>query len=143
MMVPHHMMAIEMARLELSNGSHAELEQAARKIITAQQAEIAQMKALRKRLYRSASAPTAMSTHEMENMGMTMPAQMAGMRPFDKLFIDQMIPHHAGAITMARVALMHSKNATIRRLAQAIYVDQSREIGELIGWRLRWYGRGI
>jgi uncharacterized protein (DUF305 family) len=52
MMVPHHVMAIEMVELELSQGSHAQLEQTARGIIAAQQGEIATMKALRKRLLR-------------------------------------------------------------------------------------------
>ena len=46
MMIQHHEGAIEMAQAELNDGENSEATQLAQKIITDQQAEISQMKAL-------------------------------------------------------------------------------------------------
>jgi uncharacterized protein (DUF305 family) len=64
-------------------------------------------------------------------MGMTDPEELAARRPFDRAFIDAMIPHHESAIEMAGVALDESENAEIRRIAGAIVQAQESEIAEM------------
>jgi uncharacterized protein (DUF305 family) len=80
-----------------------------------------------------------MNPVDMANTGMLMPDQLAQQHPFDRTFIDSMIPHHASAIDMASVALMRSTNPDIRRIARAIVDAQSQEIGQMIQWRKLWY----
>lgn len=46
----------------------------------------------------------------------------------DKDFVTMMIPHHQGAIDMARAVLRSSRNEAVRRLAQEIIVTQEDEI---------------
>lgn len=46
----------------------------------------------------------------------------------DKDFVTMMIPHHQGAIDMARAVLRSSRNDAVRRLAQEIIVTQEDEI---------------
>lgn len=46
----------------------------------------------------------------------------------DRDFVSMMIPHHQGAIDMARAVLRSSHNEAIRRLAQEIIVTQEDEI---------------
>jgi uncharacterized protein (DUF305 family) len=76
-------------------------------------------------------------------MGMMMdPQQLANQKPFDKAFIDAMIPHHQSAIYMARVALEKSKNTKIKELAQNIISAQQREIEQMTQWRQQWYPEG-
>lgn len=55
----------------------------------------------------------------------------------DADFRIQMIPHHQGAIDMARVALRRATDPWTRQLAEAIIVEQQREIRDMQGWLAR------
>jgi uncharacterized protein (DUF305 family) len=46
----------------------------------------------------------------------------------DADFVAEMIPHHQGAIDMAKAELRHGRNEQLRRLAQEIIVTQQQEI---------------
>jgi uncharacterized protein (DUF305 family) len=45
-----------------------------------------------------------------------------------------MIPHHQGAIDMAKAELIYGKDPVMRRLAQEILVDQQSEIDAMHLW---------
>jgi uncharacterized protein (DUF305 family) len=60
--------------------------------------------------------------------------------PFDQQFIDMMVPHHEGAVEMARIALQRASRPEIRQLAEAILRTQSAEIEQLRAWRQAWFG---
>jgi hypothetical protein len=49
----------------------------------------------------------------------------------DADFVAMMVPHHQGAIDMARAVLRYGKNEQIRRLAQEIIVEQQQEIAAM------------
>jgi uncharacterized protein (DUF305 family) len=81
-----------------------------------------------------------MSQEQMRGMGMMMdPQQLANREPFDKAFIDAMIPHHQSAIEMSRVALENSDNPRIKELAENIISAQQEEIEQMKQWRQQWY----
>jgi hypothetical protein len=49
----------------------------------------------------------------------------------DRDFAAMMIPHHQGAIDMAKAELRHGRNELLRRIAQEIIVDQQQEIAAM------------
>jgi uncharacterized protein (DUF305 family) len=63
----------------------------------------------------------------------------AGDAEFDLRFINAMIPHHEGAVTMAQDALSKSKRPEIKKLAQSIITSQQKEIEQMKQWRQAWY----
>ncbi|WP_082077373.1 DUF305 domain-containing protein [Bradyrhizobium sp. LTSPM299] len=46
----------------------------------------------------------------------------------DRDFVEMMVPHHQGAVDMAKTELEYGRNARLRRLAQQIVATQQREI---------------
>ena len=141
-MVPHHQGAIDMAEVALENAEHPELLQLAENVISTQQAEIEELRAIKEQEFGTSEVPMQMSPEEMEMMGMEDPAELANQRPFDEAFINAMIPHHQSAIDMAQVALDESDNPAIRDLAGRIVEDQTREIEQMRGWLEEWYSGG-
>jgi uncharacterized protein (DUF305 family) len=49
-------------------------------------------------------------------------------------FRTHMIPHHQGAVEMAKVVLKHTKDPETKRMAQKIIDDQEKEIAEMQDW---------
>jgi uncharacterized protein (DUF305 family) len=142
-MVPHHQGAIAMAEVALENAEHEEIIELSRNIISSQQAEIEELKAIKKVEFGTSNVPMEMSQEQMRSMGMMMdPQQLAKREPFDKAFIDAMIPHHQSAIEMAELAYRESDNPRIKELARDIIVAQKQEIEQMKQWRMEWYPQG-
>jgi uncharacterized protein (DUF305 family) len=59
----------------------------------------------------------------------------------DKDFVTHMIPHHQGAIEMARVELKYGKDPELRKLAKNIIRAQRDEIGVMERWQSRHDGK--
>jgi Tfp pilus assembly protein PilV len=66
------------------------------------------------------------STAAMNRMMTAMQIQPSGNADSD--FVAMMVPHHQGAIDMARAELLYGQNETLRRMAQEIIVTQQSEI---------------
>jgi len=146
-MIPHHQSATEMARVAEKQAEHPETKQLAAAIITAQEKEIDQMRAWYKEWYGADQIPpvdqemmdSMTPGMDMGDMGMEA-ADLTNAKPFDRAFIDAMIPHHERAIAMAQTALKQADHPEIRRLAEEIISSQQKEIVQMKQWRKAWYG---
>jgi len=61
----------------------------------------------------------------------------------DSHFIEQMIPHHQDAITMAEIALEKATHQEIKNLSSDINRSQSAEIDQMKVWYKEWFATDV
>jgi uncharacterized protein (DUF305 family) len=140
-MTAHHQGAIEMAEVAQKRGEHPEVRQLADNIISAQKGEMSVMDTIGRDMH-------AMGMHEGGHMGMSQSQMGMEMdmpmlqraKPFDRAFIDMMVPHHQGAIAMAKQLLEKGEQPALRKMANDIISAQTDEIAQMRKWRKAWYG---
>ena len=151
MMVPHHESAVAMAEIALERAEHPEIKQLAGEIVAAQESEIEQLRAWRADWFGSDQTPgmeampmlpgMEMEGHDMGGT-MDMTADVEALReaePFDKAFIEAMIPHHESAIAAAKLAQAQAEQPEVIELAAEIIAAQEREIAQMQEWLEAWY----
>lgn len=154
MMVPHHQSAIEMAKVAQERATHDELRSLADDIVSAQEAEIAQLREWRQAWFGSAETPgmdamplmPGVDMPGMEGMPMDgtmdMTVDVEALRTaeaFDRAFIEAMIVHHESAIGAAGIIGAASDRPELRQIATGIIEAQQREIDQMQGWLISWY----
>ena len=132
-MIPHHQQAVEMADIVLGKtGVDSRVTDLAKKIKAEQDPEIVTMTGWLKAW--GQPSPTAMSGMTMNGMmsQSDMDALTNASGPdSSKLFLQQMIQHHQGAIDMANEELTTGKNADALALAKSIVSSQTAEIATM------------
>ena len=78
------------------------------------------------------SAATA--AFKAANMKMHKDMDIAFTGDADADFVRGMIPHHQGAIDMAKAMLAHGKDPELKALATSIIADQEKEIATMRDW---------
>lgn len=61
----------------------------------------------------------------------------------DAHFIEQMIPHHEDAITMAKLAQTKAQKPEVKQLAENIISSQGKEIDQMKTWYKDWFGKDV
>lgn len=84
-------------------------------------------------------SPVAAFQHGMDSVMVVMDEgmrRMTGANPndIDASFAAMMVPHHQGAVDMARLQLLYGKDPALRRLAQSIIAEQQVEIQQMQAW---------
>jgi uncharacterized protein (DUF305 family) len=127
MMIPHHQQAIVMSDLALSNTSNPDVLALAEQIKAAQEPEIAQMKKwgdVDTHSHMGHVMSGMLTDDEIETLKNSRDLE------FDRLFLEGMIKHHEGAITMTEM-IDESDNPEVRALAQTIVTTQRAEIDKM------------
>ena len=143
-MIHHHNGAIMMAKMVLGKTERPELKAFAQKVIDDQSKEIDYMKQLREQWY--AGKPQAVN--------MEMPGMVGGMKimtgehmkemdqmppaHFDDHFLNMMIAHHEGAVTMSKEAQKKAEHPEVKQLADKIIQAQGPEIEQMKKWKEMW-----
>lgn len=130
MMIPHHNQAVAMSELAPTHTENKDILALAARIKAAQAPEVNRMTAWLASAGESATAHDGMLMEGMlTNQQMTELASANG-RSFDKLYLEGMIQHHKGAITMLKM-IETSQNIEVMGLAGAIRETQTQEISEM------------
>lgn len=135
MMIPHHEQAVEMADLALQNDTaSAEVKALAGQIKAAQDPEIQTMKAwLSQWGAQESNGPMGHgSGGMMSDQDMSSLSSASG-AAFDTMWLDMMIEHHQGAVTMAQDVLATTSNPDVTKLATAVVEGQQKEIATMQG----------
>lgn len=138
-MLGHHRGAVDMAKIQLKYGDNETMLQLAQKIIDNQQIEI---DTLNKWLasHPDASKPKpnteAMQQAYARSMDVLHGDMVLGIAdPVpDVAFARGMLPHHMGAVEMAKIELKYGTNEEMRQLAQEIINTQQTEIELMQKW---------
>lgn len=136
-MIPHHQGAIDMAEIMLKYGRDPSVKKLANEIIAAQKKEIAQMRGW---LQKNASlpagpdAPAAAKAFTEVNAKMHKDMTMTFSGKADIDFMKGMIPHHEGAVDMAKVQQRFGKDPELRKLADDVMRTQNEEIALMRDW---------
>jgi uncharacterized protein (DUF305 family) len=130
-MIPHHQSAVDMAEIALERSETPETRAVAEAIITAQEAEIAQMTMWLSDWHGRNPSGDA--------HGMAMPNETEALRTipaeeFDQAFYTAMIPHHESAIAMAELVAERTERPELLALATAIITTQQAEIAQFQAW---------
>ena len=144
-MIPHHAQAVLIAGWAKSHGASEQVQKLCERIVVGQTDEIHLMQAWLKD--RNLEVPAANATHMKMDMGggmmhdMLMPGMLnddqlkeldaARGKDFDRLFLQAMIRHHQGAISMVEeleAADGSRQDEVVFRFSSDVYADQTTEI---------------
>ena len=138
-MLGHHRGAVDMAKIELKYGTDETMRKLAQDIIDSQQLEI---DILNKWLASHPDAPKpkpnteAMQEAYVKGTNTMHSDMMLGIAEpvADMAFARGMLPHHIGAVDMAKVQLQYGTDEEMRKLAQDIIDAQQPEIELMQSW---------
>jgi uncharacterized protein (DUF305 family) len=135
MMIPHHQQAVDMGEIAATRASSPEVLALAKQIAEEQEPEIALMDS-----WLTGSGAGDHMNHDVGMDGMLTDAELETLEAakgpeFDRLFLEGMIAHHEGTISMAE-GVVDSKNPEVAKLAASIIKSQTEQIQymkELLG----------
>ncbi len=147
-MIPHHDDAITMANIALQKAEHTEIKNLAQNVIKTQTEENTKMS----QWYKNWFGKDVPDTFAVMGHGMGSGMMHGGMmndlpdistlessQPFDKEFLEQMIPHHQMAVMMAQMLKNSTNRSEMKQLAEDIITAQNKEIEQMRGWYSQWY----
>ena len=140
-MIAHHIGAVEMALLVNTRTQRDEVKKLAQGIMKEQRRESAQMLEWRENWFAGAKPAVNMEFPGMKTgmsgMNTDKLSSLKG-NEFDVEFLKQMIPHHEGAVEMAKALKAKENHRELQQLAESIISSQTAEIAQMRNWLTLW-----
>lgn len=136
-MTPHHEGGIDMAKAILKYGTNDDVKKIAQNIVTSQEAQLPLMQQMKMEFEKEPPSSKEASENyiktynqikanmfkEMESVPLTGSA--------NRIFLQQMIYHHEGAIAMAKNILQYTNSPQLKDLAENIITTQGKGVDEM------------
>lgn len=132
---------LEMAGVAENSARSQRLVGLAREMVPAREEGIVRLRSIKKQAYGLQNLPADVSPEEYAALGLTDPASLAGAKPFDKAFVDALLPGLAGTAELADRAAGRSEDPDVRSFARATAEEREREISVFSGYRESRYPR--
>lgn len=141
-MIVHHASAVAMAKAVENSAAHPEIRALAAEIVTAQEAEIEQMRSWRDSWFPGAPESDLSAMAGMAGMAMSDDdlKMLEDAKSPDQMFIEMMIPHHESAIEMATQTAQTTQRPELKQLSDEIVAAQRAEIDQMKQWQSAWFG---
>lgn len=137
MMIHHHQDGVKMAAIEERDGSRAAVKAFAQKTAEGQKKDIAELQAIRDRLFKGHPVAENARVAGMSMQMMMKKAQQdlaklekAGART-DDVFLQTMAAHHQDALRMSAEGVKRLQDADLRKLAAKMNDMQTKEMAEI------------
>ena len=144
-MIPHHMQAVHMSQMAATRAGSDEVKALAKQIEAAQLPEISDLKSLLAEWGADVPADMSGGGHGGHMDHGSMHGDMEGMltteeldsldnaqgTEFDKLYLEYMIKHHEGAVTMTEKVIADGRNDELVAMAEKMQEDQTAEIEQM------------
>lgn len=136
-MIPHHEAAIQMSKNILNYTDNSTIKTLAKNIIEKQTKDVKQMSTLLQQLKRDPSIPKDNDEKYIKQYNQILTTMLTAMdkkspsHNVNVLFLEEMIPHHAGAIAMADNILKYTTNPKVKKIATGIVESQKTQLGEM------------
>lgn len=137
-MIPHHRQAVEMADMASGKAQAQAVKDLAAAIKAAQDPEIKQLSGWLTAWGEPVPTPSEHGGHDMPGSmpGMMTAEEMAELgkasgAAFDRMWLQMMVKHHRGAVTMAKTEQSAGQDQASIALAKKIETDQNREIATM------------
>jgi uncharacterized protein (DUF305 family) len=136
MMIPHHQQAVDMAKLATEKATDQRVKDLATRIQGAQDPEIQELTALLESW--GVEEMSDMDHNSMSGHGMMTDDQMAQLEQatgadFNQMWLEMMIEHHDGAVTMAETQVAKGSDPDAKALAEQVIDVQEAEVTEMQG----------
>lgn len=140
-MIVHHKGAVDMAMLAEKRAQRKEVKELAASIIYDQEAETGKLSEWRDAWFADKGKAVNMDfpgmSRGMAGMDMKKLESLTG-NEFDVEFVKQMIPHHQGAVDMAKDLQKRDSRKELKELAGDIITSQEAEIKQMREWLAGW-----
>ncbi len=138
MMLPHHKQAVSMSDTLLAKGSDVDTKVAdlAKQIKAEQSPEIKQLTSWLKSWGEPTEMPSMSGMDHSSMSGMMSDSDMqdldqASAKDAGKLYLEQMIQHHEGAVAVAKTVVDKGKNTDAVQMAKSIVTSQTEQITQM------------
>jgi uncharacterized protein (DUF305 family) len=131
----HHQDDVALARLAASEASRAELQEFASGLLANRERRVALMKEWRDQWYAGRAAAVNSNLPGMSRMT-TGPLEGLSGAAWDDKFLDMMLEHGKGGVTMAAGTLEKLSHPELKALCQQIADEGAKEVARMTEWKV-------